>query len=571
MASGPQLRLRTQFFLVVTLLVAVAAGALTFFFVRMHRAALAETTAEKVAMMRANLGAKAATLAKSGAVSTARSVVSMDFALLQKVMSGTVAGDSNIKYGLIADATGKVIVDSEKSRIGQRVSGDVFKDGSTEVVVRELTDSQGVPVIEAAAPIRVGSENWGSVRYAMSLIPVMITIEQSNTEQAAVARQALLFSHGAVGIILLISVVVTALAAKPVIRPVAQLEDAVQRVLAGQQNTRVEVEAPPDIARVARELNDMLESISNRTKLLRQDRRRVEIALEEAQQIAKTKEVFLNRVWHDLLTPLQRIEQDEQAIMKSFTKTDALVCSSCKSTFEAGDESALAKPCPRCRGKLVKSTVMQLTGDAGAMQKALRNVEARGSELRRLVSDILEFSALEADQKKLNLEQLDVPKLIEAAKVSMSVLAEGKKLIWPPKPPAVRLEGDRLRIEQGVTLAVELVCQISPQPSDVRLEVDEITYHGEPGIQFVVRDTGSGFAKEFLDALRSGAGPDARATLSMMALRRVADLHTGELSIESDVGRGVTVRLILPRVQPSREPVVAKPAQQRRAQRAPAA
>jgi signal transduction histidine kinase len=198
------------------------------------------------------------------------------------------------------------------------------------------------------------------------------------------------------------------------------------------------------------------------------------------------------------------------------------------------------------------------------VQKALRDVETRGTELRRLVSDILEFSALEADQKKLTLEQLDVPRLIEAAKVSMSVMAEGKKLIWPPKPPATRIEGDRLRIEQGVTLSIELVCQISPQPSDVRLEVDEVTYHGEPGIQFIVRDTGSGFAKEFLDALRSGAGPDARATLSMMALRRVADLHHGELSIESDVGRGVTVRLILPRVQPTREPQQAAPAPVRR-------
>ncbi|HSI06293.1 MAG: ATP-binding protein [Myxococcota bacterium] len=562
MARAPQLRLRTQFFLVVLLLVGIAGAAITAFFVRMHQAALADVTEKKVAMIRADLGDKAATLARNGAVSSARSAVMMDFTLLQNVIGATVQADRSIKSALIADASGKIVVHSDPSKVGRRVTGDALPNAGKDLTVREVVDDNGVPSLEAIAPIHVGGDVWGSVRYTVSLIPCLIATENSKTEQSAVARRAIIFAGGVGLVLLLISVVATALAAKPVVRPVSLLEDAVQRVLAGQQNVHVDIENPPDIARVGRTFNDMIEAIGNRTKLLRQDRRRVEIALEEAQQISKTKEVFLARVWQDLLNPLQRIEQDGQTMLKSFSGTEGLVCASCKTAFEAADgTAAVGKPCPRCGGKLGKSTVMQLVGDAEVVQKSLRDVETRGTELRRLVGEILEFSALEADQKKLNLEQLEVPKLIEAAKVSMTVMAEGKKLIWPTKPPAVGLEGDRIRIEQGVTLAVELVCQISPQPSDVRLEVDEVTYHGEPGIQFVVRDAGSGFAKEFLDALRSGAGPDARATLSMMALRRVADLHHGELSIESDVGRGVTVRLILPRGQPQVQP---RPAPRRR-------
>lgn len=549
MASAPQLRLRTQFFLVVVLLVATAASALTYYFVTIHRAAIADTTSRKVAMMRAGLADKASTLARNGAVSSARSAVIMDFSLLQKVIAATVAGDSNILYGLIADSDGRIVAHSNPAQVNKTVKLDGDAKGAN-VVVRETHAEDGSDVVEAIAPIKVGEELWGTVRYGMSLAPVRAAIAESEVEQANVLRNAIIFSVAAVVVLLLVSVIVTALAARPVVRPVARLEDAVQKVLAGQQNTRVEVDAPPDIARVAGELNAMLESISNRTKLLRQDRRRVEIALEEATQMSKTKQVFLTRVWQDLLGPLDRIERDHQQIAKNFAAGEVFICSSCKSVFESGDDSALAKPCPRCKGKLQRGTTARLTGDAETAYKSLRDIEACGTELQRLVNDLLEFSPLEADQRTVQLENLDVPRVIEAAKVGMSVLAEGKRLIWPTKPPAVRLEGDGLRIEQSVTLLVELACQIAPQPSDVRLEVDEVTYHGEAGVQFVVRDDGSGFAKEFLDALRSGAGPDVRATLSMMALRRVADLHHGELSIESEVGRGLTVRLILPLTQP---------------------
>ncbi len=545
------MRLGTQLFVVILFLVVASAAALTFFFVRIHGDALTSATQQKIEMVHESLAEKAKTLARNGAVTSARSAVEMDFELLQQVMTATTAGSSDIVYAMIVDGERKIVVHTDKSRIGQTLdAAQVVTDKGKDVITREVTTG-GTKVLEAVAPIFVGDERWGSVHYGISLAEVAKLTAASEQQRAEVARSGAIYSGAIAGGFLLFALIAAMLSARRVVRPVGRLEAAVQQILAGRSDVKVAVSSPPDVAKLADGFNAMVDSLGKRRQLLRNDRRRAENAVEEASQGAEMKQEFLTRVSQGLLQPLDRILKVQEGVMHSFARSTIFVCTKCGSEFEADEGEVAQQPCPNCRGTLRQQVSVQVTGDARNLVSSLKEIEARGEDLRALVRELMNFSALEA---RIAIETVELKEIVGAARASLSALAAERKLLWPDRVPAVALEGDKQRMEQALTLAVELVCQLTRQPDVVvRLEVDECTYNGAPGVQLVVRDSGAGLATEYITTLKRGTSPDVRATLTMMGLRRVAALHHGEMSIESEPGRGVSVRVVLPQRQPAVE------------------
>jgi len=545
-------RLGTQLFIVVFFLVVASGAALTVLFVRLHGDALATANKQKIEMVRASLVDKAKTLARNGAVTSARSAVELDFELLQQVFAATAAGSSDIAYAMIVDGEGKIVVHTDKARVDKMLEpAAAVQDKTTkEVITREVTGPGGKPVLEAVAPIFVGDERWGAVYYGISLAEVAELTAASDRQLAELIRSTAIYTGAVAGAFLLIALIAAMLSARRVVRPVARLEAAVQQILAGRGNVKVAVTSPPDVARLADGFNAMVDSISKRREMLRNDRRRAENALEEASQAGDTKEVFLTRVSQGLLQPLDRILKVQDGVMRNFVETTIYVCTKCGAEFEAEAGEVIPKSCPNCRGALRAQASVQIAGDAGNIVRSLKEIEVQGEELRALVGELLSFSVLEARAK--STATVEVAQLVDAARGALSALAAERKLVWPKPMSGVRIEGDPQQLEQTITLAIELVCQLSRQPDVVvTLDVDQCTYNGAPGVQLVVRDTGPGLAGEYINALKTGTSPDVRATLSMLGLRRIASLHHGEVSIESEPGRGVTVRVVLPQRQPA--------------------
>jgi signal transduction histidine kinase len=546
-------KLGTQLFIIVFLLVLGCGGALTVFFVRLHNDALTTASKQKIDMVRESVTEKAKTLALNGAVTSARSAVEMDFELLQNVMITTAAGHKDIVFAMIVDSERHIVVHTDKAKVGQVLDqAAAAPDKGKEVTTQEIVGPDGKPVLEAAAPIFVGEERWGAVYYGISLAEVAQIVAASEQQRKDAARRGAIYSLAVAAGFLVIALFAAMLSARRVVRPVARLEEAVQQILAGRQNVRVNVSSPPDVAKLAGGFNAMVDSIDRRKELLRNDRRRAENLLEEANQAAETKLVFLTRVSQGLLQPLDRITKVQEAVMRSFKQSTIFVCAKCGAQFEADEGDVSQQPCPSCRNGALKAQArVQIAGDAQNLVRSLKEIESHGEGLKGLVGELMSFSVL--DTGAASLESVELSEVIAAARSSLSALAAERKLAWPDRAPAVTLEGNRPRLEQAVMLAVELVCQLSRQPDVVvRLEVDECTYNGAPGVQLVVRDSGAGLASDYIAALKKGTSPDVRATLSLMGLRRITSLHNGEMSIESEAGRGVTVRVVLPRRQPAK-------------------
>ena len=110
----------------------------------------------------------------------------------------------------------------------------------------------------------------------------------------------------------------------------------------------------------------------------------------------------------------------------------------------------------------------------------------------------------------------------------------------------VQIRGDAAALEQLFGNVLTNAAQASPDGSQIRLSLEA---NGGPLVRLSVRDEGSGMSEE----VRARAGEPLFSTkpegtgLGLAIARRIAAAHGGSVSIDSELGRGTTVIITLPR------------------------
>jgi two-component system sensor histidine kinase HydH len=122
--------------------------------------------------------------------------------------------------------------------------------------------------------------------------------------------------------------------------------------------------------------------------------------------------------------------------------------------------------------------------------------------------------------------------------------SRGVRLRWEPPQPPVRVLGDAAALEQ---LAINLLlnaAQATSAGGDVRLTIER----DGSSVCLSVRDSGTGIPVDQLDrVVQPFQTTKERGTgLGLPIVRQIAAAHGGELSIETEEGRGTTVKVRLP-------------------------
>ena len=191
------------------------------------------------------------------------------------------------------------------------------------------------------------------------------------------------------------------------------------------------------------------------------------------------------------------------------------------------------------------------------------------SSLLRLIDDILDFSKIEAGKLEIRSEPTRLHDVVDEIAQIFKGVASAKGLTLrsdtaPDVPEHVLVDGLRLRqvLSNFLSNAIKFT-----ERGDIRLDVRRAPAVGHPDvIRFAVTDTGIGMDRETIVRLcEPFVQGDTRASrryggtgLGLAICRRLADLMTGHLDIESALGTGTTVSLSLPL------PVAAPVAQQRK-------
>jgi len=188
-----------------------------------------------------------------------------------------------------------------------------------------------------------------------------------------------------------------------------------------------------------------------------------------------------------------------------------------------------------------------------------------GSHLLGLVNDVLEYSRSEIGNHILQENEFDLSSVIQEAVRVVSRHAELGQvdLRTEQRNQEIFLRADQRRLRQVLINLITNGIKFTPEGGFVVVSARETS----DGIEIAVKDSGIGISEEDIPtALELFGQVDSRLArkydgvgLGLPLAKQIAELHGGRLQIDSLVGVGTTVTLILPasRVVPA-EPSLAQ-------------
>ena len=174
-----------------------------------------------------------------------------------------------------------------------------------------------------------------------------------------------------------------------------------------------------------------------------------------------------------------------------------------------------------------------------------------GQHLLALINDILDLSKIEANQLDLHWENVEVSPLCQTALTLVREKASDKGLALKLEIGAQidRLVGDPLRLKQMLFNLLSNAVKFTVTGT-IGLQVTQ----DDHSIHFCVWDTGTGISDEqrsllfrpYSQIANIAAGSEEGTGLGLALTQKLAELHGGEISVESEVDRGSRFTISLP-------------------------
>jgi two-component system, NarL family, sensor histidine kinase BarA len=308
-----------------------------------------------------------------------------------------------------------------------------------------------------------------------------------------------------------------------IVKPVKHLKEVSDAISAGELNVRSEIQTGDEFEDLSHAFNRMLRNLVSMQDQYRKvnsdlDRKvdelaQANMALYESNRL---KSDFLATMSHELRTPLNSILGFSEVLLSS----DQL------------DDKKL---------------------------RWVRNIQSSGEKLLNLINDILDLAKIEAGKMQVRLENFSIHDICEGLLNMFRPMAEKKNIdLRGQLDPAIPvLRQDITKLQQILQNLLSNAIKFTPEGGRVMLKAFAEGSH----IILVVSDTGVGIAAEeqslVFEKFRQSGNPLTRehagTGLGLSIVRELAKLLGGEVSLQSDLGRGSTFTVHLP-MQLSAEP-----------------
>ena len=299
-----------------------------------------------------------------------------------------------------------------------------------------------------------------------------------------------------------IAVIVAAILSRRFTSPLRRLTDASRRIAEGDLASRVSPEAVGagtlELSELAAQFNTMADRLEESVAIIRRDRDR--------------SRDFLADVSHELRTPI--------AALRTFTEL---------LQGKAGEK-------PETRAEFLESSAIQL------------------ERLDWLAQNLLELSKLDSGLVLLDLRPDDIRATVESAveQAEPTAAKRGVRLELQLPDAPVRIRHDPPRVGQIVTNLVGNALKFTGRGGRVRVVVRP---GADGAAQLEVSDTGAGIDADELPRIferffRGSRMHEARSTgsgLGLAIVKSIVDMHGGTIAVESQVGKGSTFVVTLPR------------------------
>jgi GAF domain-containing protein/CheY-like chemotaxis protein/anti-sigma regulatory factor (Ser/Thr protein kinase) len=195
--------------------------------------------------------------------------------------------------------------------------------------------------------------------------------------------------------------------------------------------------------------------------------------------------------------------------------------------------------------------------DLGAPQFTddLKKINVAGKHLLELINAVLDLSKIEAGKMELYLETFDVAGLIkDIAAVISPLAAKNANHLGVRCPDTIgTMRADLTKVRQALFNLLSNACKFTERGT-ITLAVTRERRDGVDGLVFSVHDTGIGMTPEQVARLfEAFSQADAATTrkyggtgLGLALSRRLCRMMGGDVTVESEAGRGSTFTIRLP-------------------------
>ena len=181
-------------------------------------------------------------------------------------------------------------------------------------------------------------------------------------------------------------------------------------------------------------------------------------------------------------------------------------------------------------------------------QKSFGIIEKEGQKMSKLVSQLLTLARMERGRQKLNIENINLSELLEMIIETQTLSAKTKNIKFVTKiMPEIYASIDEMMIMRVFTNLISNAISYGKQNVTVTVEL----FLQENRIVSKISDDGIGISEDKLDKIwlrfyqvdPSKNGDNSGLGLSMV--KKIIELHKGEIFVESELGEGTTFTIIL--------------------------
>jgi len=491
--------LRAKFILVIVALQIAVMGSVAVVMERHQRKAIIEQAR-----------VRALALGTSLAAVSEGNLLGYNYTKLEQAAEKLTADEADVRYAVAHLYDGRVAAFSGRDDLqGQKLEDPISQRAlqATEPLLQDTilaaTNERGYDV---AIPVFIprSPKKWGTIRVGFSLERAYGVIHQTRRDLILLSLVAIV---GATALAIFLALLIS--------KPIEQLVAGVQAVAGGSYDRPIRVDTSDEIGYLAHTFEEMRTSLQ----------RYVENLVDEKQRLEESN---------------RQLREAQYQLIQS-ERTAAVGKVAARVAHEVNNPLAIIKTAVRI--------IRNQSTPAGPTTGSLQMIEEEISRIARIIQELLEFSRPTTPVQELVQVNAVIQSLAPLLEQDLREKKIVLKAMLEPELPLVLISADQLK--QVVLNMVRNAEDAMPQGGELVIRTARL----RSCVELSIADTGCGIPAEhrehifdpFFTTKRRGRG----VGLGLSVSYGIISAANGRIEVESEVGKGSTLRVSLPAVQES--------------------
>ena len=295
-------------------------------------------------------------------------------------------------------------------------------------------------------------------------------------------------------------------------------------------------------------------------------------ALKPVDQIAQTARMITSKNLNQRIKP-RKVKDEISRLIDTFNEMIHRLDQSFRQIkqFTTDASHELKTPLTILKGEV--EVTLRKERSSKEYQQTLRSNLEEIDRMSQIVDDLLYLSKADSGELRLNKEKINIKEILHEVVAQMNLLAQDKKLTIQTSNhhEEVHILGDALRIRELFLNLIGNGIKYTEEGGTITITFikDPPSPHGDPlvpreqgqtkFINIIVSDTGIGISIEdqkkifdrFFRVDKARSREQGGSGLGLSICKWIVGAHQGEISVESEVGKGSSFIVKLPLLSPS--------------------